>query len=507
MRLTEKDIEMIKRFGGFGQDNFNTDIFISKWENGKRHLLKTMFKDELIIKTPVEFTPNPYDVANDLHTAYRKLHIFDDIPITITDRELREGYYDKTTNASEAAFKEKFGFATKQGMRIVKLIGKICEKLNKQKEFEVFRIEHSKIVNQTFKGTLCLSIHPLDYMTMSCNNHDWTSCLNWIDGCYRGGVSELLSSPDCIISYIESSNKKITSIDWNSKKWRQITLIDPDKGAVCGRHYPNFLPTMNDEVLKMIKKSFDFGEIKVLKNYWYEEEDSYDIDFDTMYNDFSDMSETSGVLAKDVKSYTRDSNLSTGFCVTCGGELGYIDENEVSCMECRDIKICDECSGYYPKEEMEIINSMVLCKHCAPRYIPHKCPFCGEIHIRENDEYGDISICGLRDIMYSEIIPNRYDFCYPCDTCSKIIIGNNTGRYINARDIGEAEVRFILSTFPELFMYTGRFSTSDFHPVTEINALICDKYAEMGLVLPEHGTFDYIRQKIADGTIFATKGE
>ena len=78
--------------------------------------------------------------------------------------------------------------------------------------FEDFRICHSLIHNQKkIKGNLFLSIHPLDYWTMSDNNCGWESCMSWSGhGGYRQGTVEMMNSPWVVVAYINSDDKYLS---------------------------------------------------------------------------------------------------------------------------------------------------------------------------------------------------------------------------------------------------------------------------------------------------------
>ena len=73
-------------------------------------------------------------------------------------------------------------------------------------EWEEIRLAHSQIFNTNkMTGTLCLSIHPLDYATASDNDNGWSSCMSWRDdGCYRMGTVEMMNSPMVICAYFAS---------------------------------------------------------------------------------------------------------------------------------------------------------------------------------------------------------------------------------------------------------------------------------------------------------------
>jgi hypothetical protein len=93
------------------------------------------------------------------------------------------------------------------GMKFMKALGKVVEAYNLDQEmFEEFRIAHSQILNdKKLSGRLCLSIHPLDYMTMSDNESDWGSCMSWREGgCYRRGTVEMMTSPVVVVAYLKS---------------------------------------------------------------------------------------------------------------------------------------------------------------------------------------------------------------------------------------------------------------------------------------------------------------
>lgn len=92
-------------------------------------------------------------------------------------------------------------------------------------------------------GTLCLSIHPLDYLSASENNHGWRSC-HALDGEYRtGNISYMLD--DCtIIAYLRSKDpvklpRFPQDVPWNDKKWRVYLHVDRKNQIVyAGRQYP-----------------------------------------------------------------------------------------------------------------------------------------------------------------------------------------------------------------------------------------------------------------------------
>ena len=92
-------------------------------------------------------------------------------------------------------------------------------------------------------GTLCLSIHPLDYLSSSENTYNWRSC-HALDGDYRAGNLSYMLDSATIICYLRGEEEaKLprfpSSVPWNSKKWRMLLFVSEDKDALfAGRQYP-----------------------------------------------------------------------------------------------------------------------------------------------------------------------------------------------------------------------------------------------------------------------------
>jgi hypothetical protein len=95
----------------------------------------------------------------------------------------------------------------RNGSRPMRSIRKIAESYGIE-GFEHFMNKHSECLNQkSLKGTVHMSIHPMDYMTMSDNNEGWESCMSWAnDGCYKQGTVEMMNSPCAVVGYLESDS-------------------------------------------------------------------------------------------------------------------------------------------------------------------------------------------------------------------------------------------------------------------------------------------------------------
>lgn len=92
-------------------------------------------------------------------------------------------------------------------------------------------------------GTLCLSVHPLDFLSVSENQHNWRSC-HALNGEYCSGNLTYMNDSCTFIAYLKSSEDVILprfpkSVPWNNKKWRCLFFWDKDRDLIwAGRQYP-----------------------------------------------------------------------------------------------------------------------------------------------------------------------------------------------------------------------------------------------------------------------------
>lgn len=103
------------------------------------------------------------------------------------------------------------------------------------------------IIQETkVKGKLCLSVHPLDFLSVSENNYNWRSC-HALDGDYRSGNLEYMLDETTIVCYLKGENEEAylqrfpDNVKWNDKKWRMLLFCGPhDNLLMAGRQYPMF---------------------------------------------------------------------------------------------------------------------------------------------------------------------------------------------------------------------------------------------------------------------------
>ena len=260
-------------------------------------------------------------------------------------------------------------------MKPMKILHRIVQEFDGPEDtFDAFRIWHSRQLNQkTVDGELCLSIHPLDYMTMSDNDNDWTSCMRWqtettdAPGDYRGGTVSCLNSPYILVAYLHNPKHTYSSF-WNSKQWRELFIVqDGIINEIKG--YPFQDQYLTNTCLMWIKElaeknlgwTYENEEINVvteIKN----PNDNTPILFTFnpgtfMYNDMGTLDIHRGRINLDkllgkykLDQVHKENKIWKTFididyggiatCMCCGKEL-YDDEIDSSCVLCAD---CDSIS-------------------------------------------------------------------------------------------------------------------------------------------------------------------
>lgn len=103
-------------------------------------------------------------------------------------------------------------------------------------------------------GKLCISIHPLDFLSSSENNYNWRSCHS-LDGDFAVGNLSYLQDGCTAICYLKGAdNVKLpnfpATVPWNDKKWRMLVHISKNKDFIfAGRQYPFF----SEDALNKVK--------------------------------------------------------------------------------------------------------------------------------------------------------------------------------------------------------------------------------------------------------------
>lgn len=409
-----------------GESIVPVETFLSEWSKEKEDLFH-LFGDKFILEKPIQITSNAKlfeEVYDDLHYDkfgyneipfvqhyYRAvLNHYNAIYETDTKCDFTISYYlscklndlissnqlytnrvpDEIVITTD--IENDIKVVIHKGEKIMRALRKMVKLFNlSMDEFEEFRILVSRAIQKSecVQGTLCLSIHPLDYMTMSDNSHNWSSCMSWqTEGSYRGGTIEMLNSHSTIVAYIK--DEKTISLNgcdqkeyvWPSKRWRELYYIDDN--IITGiMGYPYQDEQVDSIVRNWLKElsHFEGDEVSILSSGYIKKEDSYS-NFEQemkqpnefkiigttqyMYNDFERISHK--VFFKKDNDTARKFRFNYGgriFCIGCGKEISEYNDGSLFGDCCvPGLRCC--CCGKLIDEDYACYdnNGDVYCENC-----------------------------------------------------------------------------------------------------------------------------------------------
>lgn len=376
--------------------------YLRFWNDAKSKHLFELFGHQLRISVPVEYKVDKDELEQLVRKMLRKdeevrkfhnamdalfprwTNEYDAISILFSPWTLAQNKVEIYRGDMIVPLKNGKEVKVRNGSRPLRSIRKIAESYGIE-GFEHFMNKHSECLNQkVLKGTVHMSIHPMDYMTMSDNNEGWESCMSWAnDGCYKQGTVEMMNSPCAVVGYLESDSRQIqfgwnsdaqASYTWNSKKWRSLFLVDPDF-IVNVKQYPYFNDNLIRECITLLADRAGWGQVELrefehLRNNNYNDRQVY-IRFETgaMYNDFG----RGHFLALNPEiegDYYCDGYCYSGrsMCVWCGGTHDVGVEGEESyllCGSCDNRRRCD-CCGCRINEDSDYlwVGDDCLCESC-----------------------------------------------------------------------------------------------------------------------------------------------
>ena len=407
----------------FNDSHFEADDnFWNIYETEKSEQLKSLFGDKLIIEKEVEFNkPNKY-ILDDLYKCGLETmieegvdpewrEILDAYPYSFYSEYQSQGLDEKVVEtaiglrnmfiaralAENTILEDKELISGKGKSVKIKKGGKITRALKNfisDKELlNEIQVKYSQIVNtKKLKGTLCLSIHPLDYLTVSVNSSGWTSCFNTIDrGEYCASTLCLTSSPNTMVAYLKGHEDMEIGRDivWNNKRWRALVTIGKDCESVhVGRNYPynseDLIVAVTDMVGELAQKKyaqveFESNKIKIYTPY-------------NMYNDAAHDHYTVAVTDKWFENNELDTQEEIqispegAICPKCGDPYDY-NEFDICCDNCYDGDRCCYCDSPLPNDCGTYVPSMdgYVCDCCIDDHFGY-CDHCEEYYPYEDIE-------------------------------------------------------------------------------------------------------------------------
>lgn len=455
------------------------------WNLNKNRFLAKAFGDNLIIKVPIEYSTPRAEKEDDIwqlcstalfkaikDRSYNLKEYFWDkpnIPLDedeyinyynvagqlVNPREMFDTGYSRTNHNYIYEFicdssaiwdnlytgetfsiliKDKPKLKIPHGIKWIRGFTKIAEYLDYDAdEIEQFRLQHSMCINtKLLKGNLCLSIHPMDYITMS--DATFSSCMNWQNvGAYRRGTVEMMNSDYIVVVYLESEHDRLNfgnDDSWNLKKWRTLLIVSPEH-ITSVKSYPyqcNELTVIAiNEMQKLVEQAYPeisynqpIAEFEASDYCWdpqtHEPVDRYetpDADYNmlgymcggAMYCDMG--ATTHFILASNLFDYSSNHSIDYSgesecmFCGEVGDTNDFPNSSAVFCFECQGATDDQHCSCCECGININIDDAIwdagvddYLCPNCYDK-IGARCICCGETILRADSNPLIISYNGM----------------------------------------------------------------------------------------------------------------
>ena len=300
-KLTNENIDFIKAYIDAYANAKVDDLrpVLRVWNKNKRTLFKA-FGGELQVKIPIEIPRNTliyHNQLNKIYYSYPITTIWDMVDFMENDyirRTIRnefvsgaiEHFIRETdnldtvrsftrllshTNVEEGKTVKDYEFpyynlTIRKGTKIAKAVQRVLKTAcyPHMHLFEEWRNAISNLnANRSVKANLVLSINPIDYITMSDNNCDWSSCMSWTrEGMYSVGTIEMMNSNVAVVAYLESDTPyEVCGMIAPNKSWRALLFVHKDI-MVVGKNYPYSHEGLCEAVLKhmgdLVKKNLNW---------------------------------------------------------------------------------------------------------------------------------------------------------------------------------------------------------------------------------------------------------
>ena len=435
-KLTELDkkriVNYIDRFAE--RDTCNKmaplDYILKNWESAKSTgILSEIFKDDLIITKPIEFCEGAQELMDKMEKAIWNDERTSQFIIAMRaqfrhkmpwrpdfteeeskeyNREYNEESYIYSLTSSYTLADNKVDhdlsfllgdkvYKVQAGSKPLRAITKLANYFNIGitpdengiTDLEYFRRAHSMALNcKKLSGDLCLSIHPMDYMTMSDNDCGWGSCMSWMEGGeYRQGTVEMMNSPCIVVAYLSSNNFDFLwnggeEGSWNSKKWRSLFIIDKNF-VINVKGYPYHNEHLVKAAIAEITKLAGWGEVPIYPYTYYEDYDTYrrtrtpwevegysvamEFCCDHMYCDFGHNHFIAFNPNSEDKTLPKHYNYSgVDQCMWCGATQCIDGEHNLTCCDCLGVRCCDCCGeDVYSNDRMwTTAEGCSVCEYC-----------------------------------------------------------------------------------------------------------------------------------------------
>ena len=428
------------------------DSLFSMWEKAKAPFIERFGGLIYEWSEPVEFVLDPVEKSK------RALEFIDCVSTTFDNSTLADFLMLNIDTFFDNKVSKGNGKDIPEGMKLIKAF-KFFES-NKQALRDMQDIASQLIQENSIKGTLCFSVHPLDFLSSSENTYNWRSC-HALDGEYRAGNLSYMVDESTFMVYLKGADNVVipgfsAEVPWNSKKWRMLIHSSEDHQIMfAGRQYPFSSTSGMTTVLRiynnLIQQTNEYPFVNY-RNKFYD----WRADYVDGYVPYTSKDTNDVIELEDKYVVFHNQLIALNDVMKPGyGALNYNDVLFSTCYKYPYYTTCNSRSKHSIKwlqEHPILVGGEVPCLHCAEECITNtetmRCSDCEmEYGFEENDTYGHCECCGSR-IYYDD----AYFVCddYICDSCfnSQCFICDNCGEvYYNEHkhciEISEDEVEYV----------------------------------------------------------------
>ena len=420
--IKEQFIKVISYSQNLGVD-IHVDQLFDKWREAKRDIIEA-WQGKLIYELPETVTFELSQEDKDKRFEAFVDHMYDMYEDEDLYRFLKANQADFFNNRLSKSYALEDGRIIPKGSKMVRSFKYF---ISNEKALYDLQTQASMIIQEDkIHGTLCFSVHPLDYLSSSENTHKWRSC-HALDGDYRAGNLSYMLDSSTIICYLKTTDKaKLNNFPedvlWNSKKWRMLMFLSTDRTAMfAGRQYPFSSKTALDLIQPFLLQS--------IKGDW--------LRWSAWYNDYIIYFPREG----DKDNYEMDlhgRHIVMRYKIRCINDMieepqNHLHYNDLLYSSCYIPYYCWQ--KYGPSDIKFAIGADVPCLHCGKHNLSLTnsmlCIRCEENYGTEvNDDFAYCACCGrrtYREDLYWNCSIDDYvcpecerTECHRCEACDRL---------------------------------------------------------------------------------------
>lgn len=396
-----------------------SDQLLKDWLNAKEYFIDKF--GGLIWQSPekVVFPMDPKDRDVKLNGFIENyvLYRYNNYDLARFLEQEKDGFFD---NIVVNEYKTTGGEVIPKGMKLVKAF-KYFEEL--ESRLIDLQQKASMIIQENkVEGYFCISVHPLDFLSASENQHNWRSC-HALDGEYRVGNLSYLLDKCTVMCYLKSeADAQLPNfprdVPWNNKKWRMwLHIADEHNALMAGRQYPFTIGGVLDYARQQLFNMLGFSTYRwtmwhhdLLRSYSFTDgtDQLVEVEPTIIMREFVPIKKVveDAPGSRHFNDLLYSSYYTPWYCwrTSSGVPYHFTIGSEVKCLQCGEHPLeysdsmycgycdhrveCDSCHEYIRDDDYYIVEGDTLCRYCFEDQAVECCN-CGEFIYRDNAYYDE----------------------------------------------------------------------------------------------------------------------